>query len=120
MIQGMKILFVYNADSGRVNTWLDIGHKLLSPQTYSCNLCSITHGVFAEREEWKSYRESSELELEFLHRDEFEAKYPDAVQNSYPVILKGEDNGLEVIASTEQINAIASIEELIGLLPKSA
>ena len=29
------LLFVYNADSGLFNTMADIGHKLLSPETYA-------------------------------------------------------------------------------------
>ncbi len=30
----MKIVFVYNANSGLMNTVLDIGHKIISPDTY--------------------------------------------------------------------------------------
>ena len=71
----MKIIFVYNADSGFVSSLLDIGHKVISPDTYSCNLCKMTYGVIGEREEWKKYRESSKDEMEFLHKDEFENKY---------------------------------------------
>lgn len=115
----MQILFVYNADSGRVNAWMDIGHKLISPQTYSCNLCSITHGVFSERGEWKKYRENSAIELAFLHRDEFEKQYP-GTHYDYPIILKlDRDDRLDVLVSKEQVNAIGSIEELIALLPRT-
>ena len=64
----MKIIFVYNANSGFVSSLLDIGHKVISPDTYSCNLCKMTYGVVGEREEWKRYRESSKDEMEFLHQ----------------------------------------------------
>ena len=70
---------------------LDIGHKLLSPQTYSCNLCRMTHGLLKEKEGWKKFREASGHELEFLHKDEFEQKYQ--MQTGYPVILQEQDNG---------------------------
>ena len=50
-----RLLFVYNADSGLFNTLTDIAHKMLSPKTYTCNLCAITHGLFSEKEEWKEF-----------------------------------------------------------------
>ena len=117
----MKLTFIYNANSGKINTWMDIGHKLISPDTYSCNLCSLTHGVFTEREEWKRYRESSDIELVFLHKNEFEKLYQGDSHFSYPIILKqDEDGGYQVFLSTEEINALNGIEELLALLPKSA
>lgn len=113
----MKITFVYNANSGKVNAWLDIGHKLISPNTYSCNLCSITHGLFSEREEWKKYREESDLEMEFLHKDEFEKAYTGSKTFTYPIILKSEDDGeYEVLITTDKINKIKRIEDLINIL----
>ena len=114
----MKIIFIYNANSGKVNTLLDIGHKILSPATYSCNLCSITHGIFSEREAWKQYRLQSNHELEFLHKDEFENKYNYKQELTYPVILTENENGnLDVLVSTEEINRAQTIDELIQLLP---
>ena len=115
----MKIIFVYNADSGRINTLLDIGHKLLRPDTYACNLCSLTHGVFKEKEEWRTYREASPHELEFLHKDEFEEKY-EYKGGTYPVILEADDEGknFKVLLPTEEINALSGLEDLMSRLPK--
>ena len=39
----MKLIFVYNADSGPVSGLFDIGHKLFSPDTYQCGPVSYTH-----------------------------------------------------------------------------
>ncbi|WP_339136930.1 MAG: hypothetical protein WGN25_03245 [Candidatus Electrothrix sp. GW3-4] len=116
----MKIVFVYNADSGKINTLLDIGHKILRPDSYSCNLCSLTHGAFSEKEEWRKYREASQHELEFLHKDEFVEKYREDKEYTYPVILKMSEGGksLEVLLATEEINALAGLEELVSRLPK--
>ncbi len=111
----MRLIFVYNADSGRLNSWLDIGHKLLSPDTYSCNLCALTHGLLSEREEWKRYREESAGELVFLHRDEFEGRYGEVFD--YPLILRELDDGNhEVLMSTDEINGFADLSELIDRL----
>ena len=84
-IRSTKLTFVYNANSGALNTWLDIGHKLLRPDTYSCNLCALTHGILKEKTEWRKYKEESQLDIEFLHKDEFEIKYNKSYD--YPIVL---------------------------------
>ena len=109
----MKLVFVYNADSGFLNTLLDIGHKIIKPETYTCNLCNLTFGNFAENAKWKAFREESAHEMEFLHRDEFEATYDRKLP--CPVILKDTGNGKLVIAiTTEQLESFKSLDELIG------
>ena len=67
------IIFVYNADSGKLNAALDVANKLLSPSTYNCQLCQMTYGVVSEKEAWKEFRETATEELLFLHRDEYES-----------------------------------------------
>ncbi len=105
----MKLVFVYNADSGLINTLIDIGHKAISPQTYECNLCGLTFGLVGEHKQWKKFREESNTEMEFLHRDEFEQKYSRKFE--YPVILK-EDNDLSVMISQAELNEIKTLDEL--------
>jgi len=70
------LLFVYNADSGFFNTLADIGHKLISPATYPCQLCAITHGVLTERGAWRDFIATLDLPCEFLHRDQFLKRFP--------------------------------------------
>ncbi len=114
----MKIIFVYNANSGLMNTVLDIGHKILSPETYECNLCNITHGVLQEREEWKTFRESSTDDLEFLHKDEFEKKYQQVKE--YPVILMSNGrNELQEIINKDELNQLDTVEGLIKKLKET-
>lgn len=109
----MKLVFVYNADSGFLNSLLDIGHKIVKPETYTCNLCSLTFGNFVENAKWKEFREGSSNELEFLHRDEFEGKY--GLKLACPVILKASDGGkLEVVIPAERLESFKSLDELIG------
>lgn len=107
----MKLIFVYNADSGLVNTLMDIGHKVISPQTYKCNLCDLTFGVFFEHKQWKEFRESSNTKMEFLHKDEFEQKH--AQKFEYPVVLQ-EDNDLSVAISQTELNQIETLDDLIS------
>ena len=106
----MKLIFVYNADSGLLNKLMDIGHKIISPETYSCNLCNLTFDNFSENKKWKEFRENSKIGMEFLHRDEFEEKY--SIKIPCPVILKG-TNPPEVALAKEKLEEMKSLGELI-------
>ena len=107
----MKLIFVYNANSGKLSAAFDIAHKIISPSTYQCNLCSLTHGTFQERDVWKKFREESDAELVFYHKDEFENEFNKTF--AYPIILKEQDGELVEYVSTEQINALNDVEDLI-------
>ncbi len=113
-----KIIFVYNADSGKRSAVMDSLHKVLSPSTYDCNLCSITFGLFTEKKVWKQFRNHAEVDMEFLHRDEFEKVYASkfALKYSYPVILAAVSGELEILVQTDELNRLNSAEELIQLL----
>jgi len=113
-----KLIFIYNADSGLKNSLLDSAHKILSPSTYDCNLCDITFGVFTENKVWKNFRENTNLEMEFLHKDEYKKQYASKFGNkfTFPIILAQTNNGLEVFVGTEEMNAIEDSEALVELI----
>ncbi len=113
----MELIFAYNADSGFVSTMLDIGHKIINPETYSCDLCKMTFDTFTENKKWKEFRENSEITMEFLHRDEFEKKYE--MNFEYPVVLKNTET-IEVALSSEQLAAFKNLDELIDAVKKIA
>jgi hypothetical protein len=107
-----KLIFVYNANSGKLNAFMDTLHKKISPSTYQCSLCMITYGSFTEMPEWKEFRESFPGEMEFLHIDEFEKIYP--AEKTYPVVLSKDKNGkLNQVLSTQQLDAIKELPVLI-------
>ncbi len=115
-----KIIFVYNAKSGFVNGLFDAGHKLLSPQTYQCSLCSLTHGAFKERTSWKEFRERSKILLEFFHIDEFEENYENyKTVFSYPIVIAELDGRLNVLLDDDQLRSLKNIDELINFLENS-
>lgn len=115
----MTLLFVYNANSGALNTLLDVGHKLFSPSTYKCNLCALTYDTFTENNLWKSFRQQSNIEMHFYHIDEFEAQFPSA-KFKYPIILKQEDDKLNEFLSSKEIDRIDRVKELIDEILKQA
>lgn len=53
------------------NILTDFAHKAISPATYNCNLCALTYGTFARKQEWADYIKSLPLEVEFIYRDEW-------------------------------------------------
>ncbi|MAM20056.1 MAG: GTPase [Bacteroidota bacterium] len=113
-----KIIFVYNATSGKANAFLDSLHKIMSPATYECPLCQLTHGPVSEKRRWKEFRENLSLETEFLHRDEFQKSYASkfGYQFEFPVILMAQPKGLELLVSAAELRTFENVEELIRVL----
>ncbi|MGR3276141.1 GTPase [Acaryochloris marina NIES-2412] len=117
-----KLIFIYNADAGLVNAALDIAHKVLSPDTYSCNLCMLTHDTFTERSAWQAFRESYSVPMEFLHKDEYEQKVNDQSSlkskktHSYPIILKEDQGQIDIFIDTPELNAIKDVNRLINTI----
>ncbi len=109
------LVFVYNADSGLVNTLLDIGHKIVSPQTYSCNLCALTHSTFSMRDEWKQFVAQLNCPIEFLHRDELAEQYG-LRDVPLPAIFLKTETGLQPWIGQEDINRCQSLAELKRLI----
>jgi len=111
----MKLIFVYNANSGAINSLLDSVHKIVSPATYDCNLCAITFGNFREDELWKAFREHSEHTMVFLHKDEFEKEYASKWLPKYdfPIVLIATNAGLEIFLTSKEIASLETSEALI-------
>ncbi|WP_432412886.1 GTPase [Rasiella sp. SM2506] len=111
----MKLIFIYNANSGTINSLLDSAHKVLSPKTYDCNLCDVTFGVFSEKEEWKRFREMAAIEMVFLHKDEFLKQYRSKwlPKYNFPIILSEEKHGLEIFITSEVLKKQETTSELI-------
>lgn len=108
-----KLVFVYNADGGAFNLLTDIAHKIFSPETYSCNLCALTHSNFGMKKQWKKFLESVDAEMEFLHANEFKDKY-DFQETTLPAVYKqDEDGNLEIMIDAPTINKCKSVDDLI-------
>lgn len=105
------LVFVYNADSGLFNTLSDVAHKILSPETYACNLCALTHTAFGMRREWREFLESLDARLEFLHADELRSRY--GMEGlALPAILRKRGARLEELIDAAAINSCRTLDEL--------
>ncbi len=111
----MKLIFVYNAESGKLNALFDIAHKIIKPETYQCSLCAITHGALSEKKAWSEFKASTKLELEFLHKDEFEEKYK--LTFDYPVVLENEET-IKPVITAEELGKFDNVEEFIQRIRK--
>ena len=110
-----KLVFVYNADSGLINTVKDFWHKALRPSTYQCNLCQTTFGTFGAKKEWKSFISDLGIDSEFLHKDEFVEKY-DVKDAKYPSAYILKNGNLTVFITQEEMNEVITITEMEELV----
>ena len=53
----MKLIFVYNVSATKAVWLLASAHKFFSPNTYKCDLCNLTFGVFSEKKKMESLQE---------------------------------------------------------------
>ncbi len=118
-----KLIFIYNADSGLVNSLLDGAHKILSPATYECSLCKLTHGALSEKKRWTKFTEQLKAEgksLQFLHKDEFRKVYRSKFGHkfTFPILLVEGVSGLEVLVNTAELDTLDSTEQLIALVER--
>jgi len=112
MDKNSGLVFVYNADRGLFNMMADISHKVLSPSTYPCNLCGLTHGAFSMRKEWRDFLAKIKPPLTFLHRDEFrkEFKLEDDLPAIYIKDLRTEELRPFIDATT--LKTLTGLEDL--------
>lgn len=115
--QPERILFVYNADGNAISKIKDNLHKIFRPSTYECNLCAVSFGNLGMRSKWKEFIESSPIPVEFLHQDEFVAKYPQ-FESKFPVAYYEQPNKLSLFISAGEMNQLASEQELIDLVSR--
>ena len=112
-----SLVFVYAAEGGIYHTLIDIAHKIVSPSTYSCNLCAITYGIINENKTWKDFVRQLSVSSEFLHRDEFLKKYPGR-KEELPAVFFQSEGRLELVIPAAEINRMKSVEELISAIKK--
>jgi hypothetical protein len=113
-----RIIFVYNANSGKGKAILDSLHKMISPSTYDCNLCALTHGSFGPKKEWNNFLSRIDASLEFYHKDEYEKQLGSKFSTAYqlPFILCAYGYDEELLCSAKTINSFTTVSELIMLL----
>lgn len=114
--QGSRLLFVYNAKPGLVNGMIDSFHKALSPDSYPCGLCALTHGFFTMRKPWKDWLKRLRMPHEFVYREAFRQAWPDHADQDLPLIAVVHGGMLDPVVTAGEFREIASVEALIARL----
>ncbi|MBB6431650.1 hypothetical protein [Algisphaera agarilytica] len=111
----MKLIFVYNADAGWLGAAWDSAHKLISPKTYRCSLCAVTHHALGMKKRWARFIEGLEHDIEFLHRDEAKERY-DLETVDWPAVLKEDEKEARIWLNSEELAHAETIEQLEALI----
>ena len=112
-----KLIFVYNADSGLISTVEDYFHKIVKPSTYHCNLWTLTYGNLGMNRDWKDFVDELEVDVEFLHKDEFDKDYGLKDVKLPSGFLKS-DGDIKLFMSADEINKLKTLDELIDFVTK--
>ena len=109
-------MFVYNANAGIAAGIIDSIHKTVSPSTYECSLCAITHGAFAMDRRWKAWLKTLPMPVAFHHRPDFRAAFPKAKNVLLPAVLIERNGSLSPLLGPDEITGVASVDALIAAL----
>lgn len=104
-----ELIFVYNADSGRLNGAIDFFHKIFSPKTYNCQLCKVTYGIAGMDKEWKRFVESSRIPFRFLHKDEWQ--HETGRSDQLPAVFERINDELKMVIPAGKMNGL-SLQDL--------
>jgi len=110
-----KLIFIYNADSGLINSIKDGIEKIISPSTFQCRLCALTFGTATIKSEWRNFIDSLDIPAVFLHKDEFTEQY-DEPDVEYPSVYIESNGKLELFISLDEMNSNETLEELIMMV----
>ena len=110
-----KIMMVYNADSGMFNAVTDSVHKIISPESYKCSLCSVTFGMVSMRHHWRQFLGGLPMKKEFYHRDEFVKSFPATVVAPPAIMYAAPDAEPKVLVGKDELASIDDLSQLIAL-----
>ena len=92
---------------------------MISPDTYSCNLCKLTHRPHTIRKNWAEFIKKSGYNFIFLYKDQFLKEFQDFknVNTNFPAIyLWNSSDRPYLILSGSEIKSVGSDRELIAKL----
>jgi hypothetical protein len=110
-----RLLFVFSADAGTFNAFLDSARKLL--RIKGCTLCTITHGLAGEKSEWRDCKEEIGVPVDYIHRDELSGELRSLVGDQLPCIVAQTGNDLVLLLAPDVLERCqGSVADLKGRL----
>ena len=113
-ISHKELIFIYNAKSCLVNELIDFAHKIISPETYDCNLCAITYGTFAMEKNWANYIQELPVKSIFTYKDKLVDRK--LKKTKLPAVFIRDKEKLDELISANEINNINNLDDLIRVL----
>ena len=111
-----ELIFIYNAKSGIFNALIDWGHKIISPSTYECHLCSITYNNRGKEKIWGNYLKSLKIKSRFYYIDHLaDLEFVPKQINLPCVYIKNDDNH-QLMIDADELNSLKSVQDLISRL----
>jgi hypothetical protein len=80
-----RLVFIYDANSGKMGAFWDSAKKVLMIK--GCALCTITHGILGEKNEWKACQQELGVPITYYHKDEIPEHLKGTVTGHLPCIL---------------------------------
>lgn len=110
-----RLIFVFSADSGALNAFLDSAKKVL--RIKGCTLCAITHGLAGEKSEWRDCKEELGVPIEYVHRDEISPDLQRVIGNNLPCVVAQTGNELVLLLGPDVLaRCRGSVADLKGRL----
>ena len=94
---------------------LDFAHKIISPNTYQCNLCSLTYGNFGIKKEWQDFLNTIQMETKFMYANQYQQLFPNQNQ-TFPAIFLVQNNQWKSLISPKDFEDLQTLQQLIQLL----
>jgi hypothetical protein len=114
----VRLIGVYDAEGtlrGEAAYW--IGARL---GRRHCSLCEVTHGLFTEKNEWRSCRDGLPVPFDTYHRDDQPPEIRVISENRAPVVVAETTTGHVVLLDGQRIEeADGDPHQLVELIEKA-
>jgi len=112
----MQLVLVYNANAGIAAALFDTLHKYVSPATYQCSLCAVTYGPLAMHARWRDYLRALPYPVQFYHRPDFRAAFPDTAAIELPLIACERNGSIVPLLNAAELRALTRLDDLMAAL----
>lgn len=112
----LRLILIYNADSGLWNMAKDALHKIIRPQTYPCSLCALTYGPVMMRGAWRRFITGLPFAKTFHHRDDCAVAFPTFIAALPAILIEFPGQPPEVLISAHELDALPDLAALIALV----
>lgn len=109
---GYTLRLYYLGTEKPIGRALEALHKVLSPKTYACSLCKLTHGSLQMHGALKNFAQEFNIKLEVIHLEEALNRYHLSLDELPQLELKSHSS-LVLKLTKDKIEKLSSLEELL-------